>query len=317
MRYIFVFFLLSFHTAQAAQLIDHIMAIVGDEIITLSDFKNYQKKIRKNEPIDEILFLGKNPKTVMKNKEKLLNILIDERILEAEVKSQKLEATLETVEKEIRRIAKNYNLTRKQLIQEIKKDGQSFSDYQHFIKTRLERQRLIEQAITSKIHISKEEILQYYLKQNPKAKEQVYEYTLAHIFFSSSKKNKSTKAIDRAIKVLEKLQRGENFESLVKKYSDKAKSNPKGILGTAKANEFNSSISKAVSGLKEGEYSKVIPMPGGYSILKIVKKVATSTTAFTRATPKIQSLLTQQAFEKQFTQWLSEKRKAIFVKVNL
>ena len=211
---------------------------------------------------------------------------------------------------------KKNDLTKEQLKRELKRDGKSITEYKGFIKTRIERQRLIEKVISSQIKISDEEILQEYLKENPKAQNQVFEYSLSHIFFSPRKKGGHQAAIDRATIALEKLKSGAKFESIAKKYSEDPNFSPGGFLGTAKAGEFNKSVAKAISSLKVGEYSKVVKTPAGYSILKINNKKMTENSHFSKAKRGIQRKLAEKTFRNQFQLWLEEKRRLAFIRIN-
>ncbi len=302
--------------AHSARVVDRIMAIVNDEIITLSDFQAFRNKIKNKKPLDDILFFNKKPRFFLNKKSELLNLLVNESILESEIKKNSLQVTQQQVAGEIRRIAKNYGISQEQLVKELKKDGQSFSEYKAFIKTRMERQRLVGQAITSKIKITDDEVLQYYLKQNSSAKEQVFEYTLSHIFFSPNKSGGHDAAIERASRVLRKLKGGENFELAAKKHSEDPNFSSGGYLGTAKAGEFNASVSRSISKLKPGQFSKVVKTPAGYSILKIIKIQIADDPKFAKAKPQIRDLLTQKAFKKQFYLWIKEKRRLAFIRFN-
>lgn len=316
MKYLILLILVLSNTTYAKKTVDRIMAVVDNEIITLSDYNKFRSDIKKNQLVDDILFLNQNPKSVLKSKRKLLDALVSEKILKSEVKKKNLGINTKQVESEFSRIAKENGLTKKQLERELKRDGKNISEYKSFIKNRIERQRLIEQVISSRIKISNEEILQEYLKKNPKAKDQVFEYSLSHIFFSPRKKGGSRAAINRATAVLEKLRSGSNFESTAKKYSEDPNFSPGGFLGTAKAGEFNKSVARAISSLKVGESSKVVKTPAGYSILKINSKKMTENSHFSKVKRKIQRELAEKTFKKQFKLWLEEKRRLAFIRIN-
>ena len=70
--------------------------------------------------------------------------------------------TVERIEQEINSIQSRNNISREQLRDALRREGTSFSDYQDFIKKRLEKQGLVEKAITSKIKISDEDIAAAY-----------------------------------------------------------------------------------------------------------------------------------------------------------
>jgi peptidyl-prolyl cis-trans isomerase SurA len=124
-----------------AELIERIVAIVNNEIITLTDINSYAERLRGGGLTDDLLIPDEATKqAILADKEKLLQTMISERLIDSEVKRQNLQVPVEKVEQEVRSIARRNNITRDQLKDAITQRGVSFSQYQDFIKTGLERQ---------------------------------------------------------------------------------------------------------------------------------------------------------------------------------
>jgi peptidyl-prolyl cis-trans isomerase SurA len=258
-----------------------------------------------------------DPKSLLKDRDKLIQHLINEKVIESEIKKKKLQATFEQVEKEITKIAGRNNISRTQLKEALKEQGTNFSDYQDFIKKRLERQALIEQSVTSKIKISDEEIAAYYMKEHPSSGggRASYEYKLAHIVFMNEDGLTAT-PLKKAERILERIRGGESFESLASKYSEDPNFSSGGLLGTFKSGEFLKELEDAAAKLQPGEISKPIVTKTGVHILKVLEKTPIPDPKIEAEKDRIRQILYQQAFKRQFSFWLDQRRRDSFVRVN-
>ena len=312
--FLFVMALISVEIC-SAETIYRVVAVVNTEIVTESDLRSFSKKVEKDGMIDDLLLFGKKPAELKGDRQAQLNYLISEKILDSEIKRLNLAVTVERVEQEIRDLAKRNGATRADLMSAIKAQGMSASDYQDFIKTRIERQSLIEQEISSKIRVSDEDVMAQFARVNPKATAGISEYTLAHILFNP-KKGGPAAAKERAENVLKKLKAGESFDVLAEQNSEDSNFTAGGILGTFKTGEFNKELESAVSGLSAGEVSNVIQTKIGFQIIKVLNKKITTDPRLEKEKDKIRSMLFEQAFQKHFKNWLESKRDESFVKIN-
>ena len=318
LRLLFVFFLTLFPLLSSAEIVERIVAIVNSEIITLSDLKEYKIKLKKGGLVDDALLKVSDPKKILVNQKALIQHLINERLVDSEIKKQNLQVTIERVEKEIRSIAKKNGINRDQLVAALKNQGVSFAEYQDFLKSTLERQSVIEKEVSSKIKISDDEITEFYLKNTDnKGNDQYFEYELAHLLFL--KKNGGSDAAEsRAIEVYKKLSEGNSFNDIASKYSEDPNFSQGGLLGSFKLSEMNKSLAKEVNKLKAGEFSKVLLAPGGnYQIVKLNKKKLIPNPHLNAQKPRIQAVLFEKAFKIQLTNWLERKRQEAFIKINI
>lgn len=314
----FLFFILflSFSQSAISKIVESIVAIVNDDIISLTDIEKYKEKLKNGTMVDDLLLNQKNVSLILKDRKQLLDLLISEKIIDSEVKRQGLEVTIERVEKEIRSIAEKNRVTLEQLKAALKSEGVRFSDYQDFTKTRIERHELIARSITSKIKISDEEISNYYVNTSGKKNTQIYEYTVAHILFRIDKRGEDA-AFNRAKSVYLKHKDGSSpFETLASQYSEDPSFTDGGILGTFKGGELVGAIDDAIKKLEPGEVSKLVKTNSGYHIVKLVSKKLIPDPSLEREKNRIRNILFQQAFKKQFKFWLDQKRQEAFIRIN-
>jgi peptidyl-prolyl cis-trans isomerase SurA len=301
--------------AARAETIDRIVAIVNDDIVTQSDMGKFAERLRKGGLTDDLLVPDEATKqTLLKEKPRLLRVMIDEKILDSEVRRQGLSVPFERVEQEIRTIASRNNLSRDELKLAIADKGISFSQYQEFIKTGLERQSLIAKQVTTKIKVSEDEVNGQYGAAHRDQKGQLYDYTLAHILFLADMAG--SKARERAERVLEKLRAGGDFEKLAADYSEDPNFSAGGLLGTFRSGEFLKELEEPVQKLASGQISGVIPTKTGFHILKLIKKVAAADPAAEKEKERIRAALYDKALKKQFQSWLEQMRQDAFIRIN-
>jgi peptidyl-prolyl cis-trans isomerase SurA len=302
-------------SAAQAKTVDKIVAIVNDQPITLSDIEKFRKKLQSGGLVDDALLKLADTQVLLKDRNALLNELIDERLIDSEVKRKNMEVTIERVEQEIRSIANNNNISRQQLQSALTAKGVSMSQYQDFIKTSLERQGLIEREVTSKIRISDEDISSYYMAKKGPSGSQIFEFTLSHILFSP-KNGGDEAALSRARAVEEKLKNGQSFEKLAEQFSEDPGFTKGGVLGTFKAGEMLKDIEVAVRGVAPGETTGIIKTGAGYQIIKINKRTLISDPRLNDEREEIRRQLYADAFKRQFRLWLNQRRDEAFIRIN-
>lgn len=290
--------------------VDKIVAIVNDQIITKSDLTQYRNKLKRGSLVDEGLLRMNEPEKILKDDKALLNHLIDERILDSEVKRKGLEVTIERVEQEIRSIAKKNGLTRNQLKDAVVSRGNSFAQYQDFIKTSLERQALIEKEVQSKIRISDEDVITY-LSSQKSFSGQIFEYEISQIVLLN--KNNKAAAQKRAKDALARIHGGESFEKLADEVNEDPGHNPGGKLGSFKADELQKELEVAVRPLSPGEVSGLVVTPNGFHILKVNKKKLVADSKFEETKSRVIGQLQADAFKKQFRSWLDQRKEDSFI----
>jgi parvulin-like peptidyl-prolyl isomerase len=308
-------FLLAVPALAAARVIERIVAIVNDQSILQSDVDNFRKKLTIDGLVDESLVALAGKDMLTKDRNALVNFLIDEKVLDSEVKKRGLEVTFERVEQEIRNILKAKHINRNQLKDILADKSATLSDYQTFIKSSIERQSLIDREVSSRIKISDEDIAAHYLRTKGPAKGQAYEYSLAHILFLPANGGEKA-ARERARQALEKLKKGQPFEKLAEQNSEDPNFSKDGFLGDFRTGEMKKEIEEGVKSLTAGEISQPIKTSMGIHVVKVLKKKVTGDPALEAKKDEIRNELYAEIFKRQFRSWLDQRREEAFVRIN-
>lgn len=315
-RYVlFLIWILSISPSAPAEIIDRVVAIVNDEVITQSDISNFQKKLKTHGLLDESLLNLYDAKELLTDQKYLINYLVDEKTIDSEIKHQGIVSPIEQVESEIGNIAKARHIERTQLKAALKKEGIAYSDYQDFIKSSLQRQTLMQKEVSSKIKISDEEVNSYYVAQHPTQGALVYEYSLAHIVFSEANGGPDA-AHKRAQDARGKINQGVPFESVAAQASEDPQFVQGGVFGTFRLADFNKEVRDVMSKLNAGDTSEVVHMANGYQIFKVLKKTLVPSPDLEEKREEIRRLLMGDNFKRQFRSWIDQKRRDSFVRIN-
>ena len=299
-----------------AELIERIVAIVDNAIVTKTDLEAYREKLKSGGLVDDALLKMKDPKALMSDDNALVSHLVDERVIDQEIQRLGMAVTIEKVEQEIRSVTSRNGITRAQLKEALTARGVKFSDYQDFIRTSLERQALIDREVASRIKISEEDISNFYLAQSQQTNAQVFEYRLAHILIRPVERGGQSP--DERIKLVQrKVSEGtRSFSELASQFSEDPNFSQGGILGSFKAGEMLPALENGIRSLNVGDISQPVKTPAGLHIIKVINKTLVEDPNLKAQKVQIQNILYARAFKDQFRKWLDQKRENSFIRIN-
>ena len=302
--------------AKSAEIVDRIVAVVNDEIITLielnSSLKPYAEKIQSlgypPEKEQQLLF------NVRKD---MLDRLINQKIEDQEIKRSKVEISEEQIDKTIERIKETNFLTDEQLRAALAKDGLTVEEYRHKIKEQILRERLVNLKVKSKIVITKEDIKAYYEKHideyGGKQKYHLRNIIMKVPLFSDSEKKLEIKA--RMDEILEKLKAGESFKALATKHSESPAASDGGDLGKFEFDSLSPQLQKAIEKIKPGEFTPVLDTDQGYQIFFLEEILSAKGKTLEEVTPEIERILFNESIDKKYQAWIGDLRKQSVIKI--
>jgi parvulin-like peptidyl-prolyl isomerase len=130
------------------------------------------------------------------------------------------------------------------------------------------------------------------LFENPKS------YVARHIVVSN---------LQTAKKAYERLQNGENFESVAKEVSR----DNSGLIGPFRRGELIPEFEQAVVNLKNNEISNIVETPYGYHIILKLSEEKLSPVSFEEEKEKIKRILEKE----KFNEWFAQKKQEFRVKI--
>ena len=302
--------------AEEPLVIDRIVAVVNDEIITLYDLNETLKPYVAN-----IQALGYPPEkqreTLFKLRSDLLNKMVDQKLADQQIKKNNITINMQEIDATIERIKESRSYTDEDLRAGLAEQGLTIEEYRENLKKQLLRGKLVNREVKSKIVITREEIEKYYNENREKyAGEAKYHLWNIFILFSQlSDESQKRIALGKMETVLNQLKQGRSFESFTTEIPDSPES-PEGTdLGFYRLDELSPQLRDVVKDMKVGEYSPILETDRGYQIIYIQKILATDSKSLSDVEAEIEDVLYNQAIDNRYNNWLSELRERSHIKI--
>ncbi|MCA1926370.1 MAG: peptidylprolyl isomerase [Thiobacillus sp.] len=252
----------------AVTALDHIVAVVNNEVITRQELdRRYQEVARnlarQNTPLP--------PRSVLEKQ--LLERMITELALQQHARSTGVRVDPAQVERALQRIAAQNNLDLPGLQAALAQQGQSLEAMRATIRNEILVARARERDVDNRLSISDAEIEGYLQTQAQQGTET--EYNFAHILVTVPE-NASPETIQarraRAEEVIDQLARGADFGQLSASYSDAPNALQGGAFGWREAGKIPALFAEALKPLKPGEVAPLLKSSNGFHILKLYDK---------------------------------------------
>jgi peptidyl-prolyl cis-trans isomerase SurA len=253
--------------APAAQLVDGIAAVVNDEVITLSELNTELERTLNK--LRQRMGPGKIPPRDTLRRQ-LLDRMIMDRIQIQRARKRGIEISQREVDQAVARVARNNGMRVAQFRQAIQQRGMRYDQYRSQLKEQILRNRLVNQAVRSQVHVTDEEVDSYLTRQGQGGDR--HEYQLQQILVSVPENATPAKTDQRrqqARQLLERIESGESFARVAAAESDGQKALEGGELGWFKPGEMPTAVLAAVEPLEEGEHTGVVRTPSGFHIFRV------------------------------------------------
>jgi len=243
--------------------LDRIIAIVNKDVITFNDL---------SEGVDKaLLFFQQNsiqpPETSVIEK-RVLDELIEQKIIEAYAEDWNIKATQEDIDLLIQNILSANEITLDELKSNLKQQNSSYEKLIKSLSYEIILTKVKNREISSRLNISDYEIKKHKEKM-AKIKPDIYDLSHILVKFSSEptaeEKNEKRKLGEE---IFNKL-KTEDFGKIAYEFSDSPDANEGGSLGKLKQSELPEIFIEKINNLSAGEYSTPFESNNGIHILKV------------------------------------------------
>jgi peptidyl-prolyl cis-trans isomerase SurA len=287
------------------EIVDRVIAIVNDDIITLIELEKYVhvekhgKYVSVNEYFRNIKLLGR------------IDALINNLLIKQQAKKLKIDVSNKEIDSIVNNIKKQYLITEDELKEQLKKDNVNFKDFVEGLKTNIIRSKVLSQVISPEVLIADNILVEYYNKHITDYKEEMYK--LKQIFIS----NKQSDAQNKVMTAYSQLKEGKPFESIAKEFSDDPSAPEGGDIGFVKSEDLIPELKGAVRALTPGGYTDIIRTPYGFLILKLIEIKKGDTVPFEVVKDKIHERIIQEESEKRYKAFIDKLRKSSYIEVKI
>jgi peptidyl-prolyl cis-trans isomerase SurA len=302
--------------AWGAEVVDRIVATVNDEIVLLYDLnqtiKPYVDRIKASNYSYE-----KERQMLFKIREDALNMLIEQKLADQEIKRYKISVSGQEINNAIEGIKKTTFITDEELREELNRQGLTLEEYRKQIKEEILREKLISREVKSKIVITSEDIKTYY-KNHKDIYSGKKRYHLRNIIMKVAANADETEKLmifKKIEAVLSELKQGEAFDKLARIYSDSPLASEGGDLGLFEVKDLSPQLQEAVKVLKAGEYTPVLDTDQGYQILYVQEIKISPGKTLEESTPEISQKLYKDTVNIKYASWLKDLKSRSHIKI--
>jgi peptidyl-prolyl cis-trans isomerase SurA len=300
-----------------SEVVERIVALVNNEVITLSELEEMGKRLF--EQVRQSSTPSEKERKLKNARQEVLNHMIESKLLEQEMRKRKIEVPDRDVDASIDDILKASKMTESDLKKALVREGMTYSAYRQKVKEELGKMRLVNREIKSKIVIE-EEVLRKAYRENLEKYTDPLEVKIQQILFSlpqDAGKQEVSATEKEARSVWERARKGEDFAQLAKKYSRGPEAREGGVLGFFKRKELMPELEAVGFQLKPGEISDPVRSPAGFHILRVLERKGGEPRPFAEVQHKIREELTQAEAEKRFNEWMKDLRSKAYVEIRL
>jgi len=293
------------------EIVEAIVAIVNDDIITLSEYKaehealyNFLRSQLEGEEFD---------KQYEAQKKELLERMITERLLLQEARKMDL-----NIDEQLRMIIDNIKTKNdigsdEELKRLMAQQGIDFEAWKKQQERGLLQQAVVFNEVGRNITIDETDVINYY-DQHPDQFTEPTEYRIRAIFISSEDKS-GEEAQRKMEEIDEKLAAGEEMAALAAQYSEGPEKESQGDLGTFKEGELAEPLQKAVENLAIGSMTAWIQMPNGWFRIKLEERKESRLKPFEEVRDEIEDTLFNQEQQKKLQEYLEELKKRSYINI--
>jgi peptidyl-prolyl cis-trans isomerase SurA len=311
------FFLLLYGPISSSEaVVDRVVAVVNQEIITLSEVEKLTGPLQQEIRTEDRWEKRERVREVCRS---VLEKMIEEKLIDQEVKRAGVKIPSKDVEGALEEIKRKNSATQEDLERALIKDGLTLEAFKKDIEKKLLRMKLISWAIKTESKAEEKELRDFY-QRNIDRYRRNESYRPGHILFIVPKEAtpEEIREIRRQCqKVLEKIKGGEDFGEMALLYSQDATAKDRGELGYFRKGELLPAFEKEALRLRIGEVSGIIRTEYGFHLIKLLDRKGGDAPPFEEIKEKVHADYLEREKENAIQQFLSTLKEKSVIEIKL
>lgn len=292
--------------AHASEVVDRIVAVVNGEIITLFEvnehLKPYLNRFKGRELTSE------DKAAIKRTREELLNKMVEEKLLDQQVKMLGVTVSDTEVETELESIRNRNKLSAEQFEEQLKLEGLTLEAMKKRIGDDILKHRLLGFMVKRKVVVSDEEVREYY-ESNKSSFVKGKQVDLSVIL---------SPTLDAAQELRSRILKGElTFADAAQLYSQGPGASQGGGLGTMQWIDIAPDWRDALVDVAEGGLSEAFDFKGFGAILKLNGVGGGDALPFEAVEKEIRNTLYQRQLDVRLKEYMQELRSNAVIEMKL
>lgn len=289
-----------------AEVIDRVIAIVNDDVITLKDFEAFVKVERQATKYTSIDEYFRNLQMRQR-----LEAFIEGVLIKQQAKKMRVIVTDGDVTAFIEGIQKQNLISDAELKEQLRKDNVTYEQFKEGIKLNMLRTRLLMRVVSTEISITENSLKSYYDSHQDYFKDE--EFHIQQIFISAQHKD----IRERAEKAYKQLTSGTPFAEVARSLSDDPSARQGGDIGFVKRSDLLPTLREAVNSLQPGSFSVIVPTPYGLHILKLIEVKKADILPYEEVKKTISERMMMEESAKRYRDFIDRVKKSSYIEVKI
>ncbi len=292
-----------------AETIDSIVAIVNEDVITQSEVSEFLSLIYAQ--MSSIYKGGELREKLGEAKDRILNQMIENKLILQEAKKQNIEIEESEVDERLEEIKDSFS-SEEEFEEKLEVQGLTISDLRDRFREQTMVSKLIEREIKLKVVVDPTEVSKYYQEHIGDFQEQE-RVVISNILIRAEDTSKDAEARLKAEDILNQLKNGADFAELAQRHSQGPSATEGGLIIEVKPGQLMEEIDGVIFNLDVGEVSKLVKTKLGYHIFKLEAKFPARTKDVAEVQDKIRDILFRQKLEQRFKEWVNGLKKRAYI----
>jgi parvulin-like peptidyl-prolyl isomerase len=310
------FFFLCGPISLSEAVVDRVVAVVNQEIITLSEVEKWIDPTAQEMVSEDRLEKRERNEVLCRQ---VLERLIEEKLIDQEVKKSGVKISSKEIDAALEEIKRRNAVTEEDFQKALAIEGETLETYKKQIERGLQRQKVISWSVKVEPKIEEKDLKEFYQKNLFRYRTNET-YRASHILFVIPKNALPDEVRDirkKAQNVLEKIKEGSDFGEMALLYSQDASSKNRGDLGYFKKGELFPAFEKEALRLKVGEVSGLLRTEFGIHIIKLLDRKEMEPLPFEEVRDKVKADYYEAEIQKAFKQFLSTLKERAVIEIKL
>ncbi|MFH1208179.1 MAG: peptidyl-prolyl cis-trans isomerase [Candidatus Omnitrophota bacterium] len=305
-----------FARAAEQELLDRVVAVVNDEVITQAELDTFLRPIY--EQYSKEYSGAELVKAIDEVRQKILGQMIEDKLVYQEAVLMGIEIKEEDEEKEFQEFKSKLEKPG-DLDEMLEREGLTMKALRERLKKQAMVRQLQDREIRSKVIVSPAEI-EAFFKNNPdkfKSKERirVKSLTIKKSEEARAKGLTDEKAKQRIGLLAQKIRLDRNFDQIVKDLSEDSHAKEEGLGEWIERGAMIESVDEVIFKTPVGAITGVVETPIGYHIFRIEAKEPEKVRTFEEVKDQIAGYLFQEKSNVRFHDWMEEIKKAAYISI--
>ena len=294
----------------AAEVLERILAVVNDEIITEQDLQILVAPVASQY---RTLYTAKELEEKLKEtREEFLRKVVEDKLILSEAKRKQVIVSDAEVD-EMMTDVRNKFPSREVFLKAIEEQGLTEKKLWNRFRDQLMSQKLVAYEVKSKVTVSPGEVNQYY-KTHTEEFSQGERVRLRQILIrEGSRPEEDAKAF--ADSLVAQLDERKSFEDLARTYSEGSEAKEGGEMGWVEKGQLLGEIDHVVFSLKEGEHTPPVKSSLGYHLFQVVERQPSSLKPISEVRLDIQEKLFKQKMKWRLESWIESLKKSAYISI--